>query len=248
MFRTPQYRSRNYGNFLRLVRFAHEFFFGLISLARFVVNIGFLDRPLSFALLWGLITGQWELAAGIGVFCELFWLDLFPAGTYIPPHGQLAVVYSLTTAHCLGLYRPWDLLPVLGIALLAARFGARIENWHRGMQNTHYNQLLQSVRQESGLFAPERFVLRSAIQLVLLNGFFFFLITQGSVLGIAQLRAWWPVAPFELQWAHVWGVALLGAVAALRTKTAYSLWGVGLALMAIGAIFLPAVIFPGRPF
>ncbi|MFO7717592.1 MAG: PTS sugar transporter subunit IIC [Desulfohalobium sp.] len=212
-------------------------------MSRFAVNLGFFERPISVALIWGMATGQWPLAIGVGITFELFWMDLFPAGTYIPPHGQAATVYSLTIAHCMGMYRPWDLLPVVVVALVLAHCWVRLEYWHRHWQNSHYSQLLQSVRQEHGFFAPERFVARSLVQLFVLNGLVFFLLTQISLWAFEWLHPLWPAAPFALQWPHVWGVALLGAVAALRTKAAYAVWLTGLVLLTAAVICLPLPLF-----
>ncbi|PKN31367.1 MAG: hypothetical protein CVU63_24290, partial [Deltaproteobacteria bacterium HGW-Deltaproteobacteria-20] len=36
-----------------------------------------------------------------GIFFELLWLDLFPAGTYIPPQALLSLIATLTILACL---------------------------------------------------------------------------------------------------------------------------------------------------
>ena len=76
----------------RYFRFVGQrFFFALFFLIRFAFNLGFVHRPLFAAALWALFTWQIQPALGAGIFFELLWLDLFPAGTFIPPQSLLAL-------------------------------------------------------------------------------------------------------------------------------------------------------------
>ena len=49
-------------------------------------------------MLWALLTFRLQPALSAGIFFELLWLDLFPAGTFIPPHGLLALTAPLPRA------------------------------------------------------------------------------------------------------------------------------------------------------
>ncbi|MFW6005353.1 MAG: hypothetical protein ACOCPN_02640, partial [Desulfonatronovibrionaceae bacterium] len=62
-----------------------RFFFALLSLARFSVQTGILDRPLVAGFLIYLVTGEMFPAMYVAVFFELLWIDIIPAGTFIPP-------------------------------------------------------------------------------------------------------------------------------------------------------------------
>lgn len=70
-----------------LILLAGGSFFALLSLTRVAVDLGFVHRPIFAALLWAGLTFSLQPAMSAGIFFELLWLDLFPAGTFIPPHA-----------------------------------------------------------------------------------------------------------------------------------------------------------------
>ena len=83
------------------------FFFGLLSLFRNAVHLGFLDRPLVIGILFALILDPDIPFLGIGIFFELLWLDAIPAGTYIPPQSQLAAFVCAEVAALPGRGARW---------------------------------------------------------------------------------------------------------------------------------------------
>lgn len=124
------------------------FFFVLFSLGRFGVNFGFWDRPLVIGMIWAGMTGQWETALPVAIFFELFFLDLFPIGTYIPPHGPFALLSALALVNIFELAQA----PVIFLAMLlcapTAFLGSRLEHIQRRRQNGVYTRMLQSTRGE----------------------------------------------------------------------------------------------------
>lgn len=54
-----------------------------------------LHRPIVLGPLLGLMTGQWELGAAMGVTLELLYADALPIGSWIPPNAAVATGSSL---------------------------------------------------------------------------------------------------------------------------------------------------------
>ncbi len=205
-----------------------------MSLTRFACNTGLLDRPLTIGLLWGALTGEWTTAAGVSIFFELFWLDLFPAGTYIPPHGALSVFLCLSVSHLLGLSAAHQVFPVMILSLPLAWFGSRLEHWQRTFQNKSYNQLIQWSREEWSSFRPKILVKRSMLQIGLVNLALFMV---AAVLLVALLQDTPQVGrlmPSWVSWPLLWMVASIGGVLSLRIKRAHVLLGIG--ICCIGAL------------
>jgi len=53
--------------------------------------------------LWSLFSGQKDISLNLGIFFELLWLDLFPAGTFIPPQSVYAVLLTLSISYIFAL-------------------------------------------------------------------------------------------------------------------------------------------------
>gem|GEM_PF-4133623 len=99
-----------------------------------------------------------QTSLAIGIFFELFWLDLFPAGTFIPPHAPAATLASLALASRLGSAEPRQVLLALLLGLPMAWLGARMDQVRREFENRNYNRILQDARKPQD-FRPERVVL-----------------------------------------------------------------------------------------
>lgn len=100
----------------------------------------------------------------VAIFYEILWLDLFPAGTYVPPNGTLSVFLVLALAYVLdnaGEYTlvsqaslaespenfasflsPATLFVPLVLAMPAAKCASRLESYVRHLSDTRYDQLL----------------------------------------------------------------------------------------------------------
>ncbi|MGM0424142.1 MAG: PTS sugar transporter subunit IIC [Thermodesulfobacteriota bacterium] len=213
-----------------------RFFFGLLSLCRFAFNPGFWDRPLVLGLFFGYFSGDWPTSLGVAIFFELFWLDAFPAGTFVPPHRILATFLTLTLALALGFQSPGQMLPLLLPSVILAGLGSKLEVWQRMQQNSSYNQLLQWTRQDSHRFQPEALVKKGLLQLAAANALLYVLGFLACYYLFQQLQHYWQIELQGLAWEHIWSLGLLGPVLSLRNKRAYQ-------LLVLGAAFLVLLVW-----
>jgi len=201
------------------------FFFVLFSMARFGLNLGFWDRPLVIGLFWSATTGNWEFAVPAALFFELFFLDLFPIGTFIPPHGPFALLATLAMAHIFEVTQPsWGLVLIM-LSMPAALLGSKLEQRHRQWQNFGYTRMLQSTRpgREHSVSAP--LLARNAlVQMCLVQGLAFVL-----VMGVLTPFAEWllprlqsRVLMMSVSWPHIWMLGTLGALLSFRTRKVYA--------------------------
>lgn len=200
-----------------------RFFFALASLARFALNVGFFERPLAAGALWGLATGEWALAANVAIFFELFWLDLFPAGTYIPPNSVASMLLTIGVSHYFGIHEaPVLVIPML-ISLPTALLFSKVEYWQRKMQNHGYNTLIQWGRKNADVNIPGEIILRSLIQLVVIHAIFFsicLLVLIGTINAMSYYIGHLPVVQ-SISWMHLWFIAGIGGAMSLRVRRSY---------------------------
>lgn len=174
----------------------------------------------------------------IAIFFELAWLDMIPAGTYIPPHLGAAVFTALSLASFHHLVQPGEVALVMVAGVPMAWLGKRAEALLRCAQGRCHDRAVQWAGQaESGPF-PERLIYSSVLRSFLVSWLFFF----GSLLAINFIvgRSLHPLRPLldelHLDWPHLWLAASLGGLLALRVRKAYALFFSGAALVGI-AIF-----------
>ncbi len=194
------------------------------------MDLGFVHRPIFAALLWAGLTFSLQPAMSAGIFFELLWLDLFPAGTFIPPHALFSLTATLTLLACLpDADMRVTALIVMG-TLPLAYLGAWAEQLHRKRQNACYNQLLTWNR-SSGveLFAPNRLTVRALGEIFALNFTVFFLCLIPLLSGARLLQ---PLLSGGAQptWPMLWIGACAGAILALRVPRAYALAAAALVL------------------
>jgi hypothetical protein len=165
-----------------------------------------------------------------GIFFELLWLDLFPAGTYIPPHALLSLTATLTLLSCL----PDADMRVTALVVVAtlplAYLGAWVEQLHRKRQNAGYNQLLTWNRSgDMNVFAPDRLTARALGEIFAINFAVLFLCLIPLLAGVRMLQ---PLLAGGMQptWPMLWIGACAGAILALRVPRAYALAGAALVL------------------
>lgn len=182
-------------------------------------------------LFYGLFTGEWVFSIGIALFYELFWLDAFPAGTFVPPHRILATFQTLILASALGFYSSGQVLPLLLPGVLLARIGARVESWQHRQQNASYNQLLKYSRQDSEKFQPGSLVKKGLLQLAAVNFLLYLLSFLACFYLVQYVYANWAWEFKGIAWQHIWSLGLLGAVLSLRNKIAYQFLALGAALL-----------------
>ncbi|MGE4440356.1 MAG: hypothetical protein AB7D27_02580 [Desulfomicrobium sp.] len=171
-----------------------------------------------------------------GIFFELLWLDLFPAGTYIPPQALFSLTATLTILACLpdADMRATALTVIATLPL--AYLGAWIEQLHRKRQNARYNRLLTwNRRSNEDVFAPSRLTSSALLEIFLLNFTIFLLCVTPLCAGLRMLQPWFSGGP-QPSWPMLWAGACAGAILALRVRRAYALAGACLLLGALSTL------------
>lgn len=216
-----------------------RFFFALFSLFRNSLSIGLLERPLVIGLFWGVFTGEYTTAINISILFELFWLDLIPAGTFIPPHITASTFSTLALVHWFDLKVPTEILTVILLSMPLAWLGAKIEIYLRERQRVSYNRLLNWARKPDDETIPGTLILKSII-----TGFISsWLFLMASLLVLKQVVELvinhFPdlLTNSSIGWPHLWIAASLGGVMALRLKRAYVVLILGTALVLFFSIW-----------
>lgn len=167
------------------------------------------------------MTWQWWPALGAGIFFELLWLDAFPAGTYIPPHGLAALCTSLIVLHGLGMPSMRMTTLIFVASCLAAYGGAWLEQAYRTRQNRSYTALLRWNRKGSrSATSPTVLTLLSLTEQFFLSALLLF-VTAACMLYGAKILPAWITQGYEPSWALLWILASTGAVLSLRIPKAY---------------------------
>ncbi len=190
-----------------------------------------------------LLFEPWFPVIAIAIFFELLWLDSIPAGTYIPPHAQLATVVCASAASLLHLQEPGQILPVLLLGLVIAWAGSKAETVQRRRQSRVHEQLLCETRNNSLAYRPERFVGNALLRHFAIHS------ALGAVSGILLYTLAMALLPFwslkgEIGWPILWGAALMGAILALRIRRAYWLLLISAAAAYILLLLLTTGVMP----
>jgi len=188
------------------------------------------------SLLWAGLTFRLQPALSAGIFFELLWLDLFPAGTYIPPQALMSLTATLTILACLpeADMRATALIVIATLPL--AYLGAWVEQLHRKRQNARYNQLLNWNRGGSiGAFAPERLTAGALMEIFLVNFTIFMVCALPLLAGIRLLQ---PLISNGQQpsWPMLWTGACAGAILALRLRRAHALAAASLVIGVLATL------------
>jgi len=169
-----------------------------------------------------LLTGDVFPTIYIAVFFELLWLDLIPAGTFIPPNAVFCLVAATALTMFFQLEYPAQIFMMMLLTLPGAYLLARFEGWHRVRQNRNYNLILRQSRDKFSSFHPEKMILSSLGETFAIN----FL---AACLGIYLLSLIYPLIdsllhPLQdiLTWPHLLMAAGISALAALRIRKAYT--------------------------
>ncbi len=176
----------------------------------------------------------------IAVFFELLWIDIIPAGTFIPPNAIFCVVATICLMEIFGLAHTSQILPLMIMTIPIAFLSSWLEGVQRTGQNKNYNVILQQTRKTPAKYRPDLMIRTSVIQ-----SFLIYLIT--GLLGIYLLLGIFSFIhiylPLEniIQWPHLILIASISALAALRIKKAYISLMVGMVLIAayLGKDLLP---------
>jgi len=179
------------------------------------------------------------LAIFLAVFYELFWLDLFPAGTYMPPNAlfPMLCVLSLSLSQlnhdCITLF-----LPII-LTLPLASFGSYLEKRQREWQVASYNRLILAFRAGSNLEkATGRSIFASLAQLFALNCAAFCIISSLVLFGVSFLTDQMGQSLLypDASWPLLWTIGAVGGLLSLRIRRNYVIFALG--SIGIGLIFL----------
>ena len=188
-------------------------------------------------LCWGVATGDMTTAISVALFFELFWMDLIPAGTFLPPNMLAPTLGTLTLAAAHALSGPSQIVWVMLATMPLAGLGRHIEGALRAGQNANYTRLLKDVRGVD-TFRPEPMVRGALLRFMAANWLFFVLAVGLVGWGFDMLRpvvidlsAWLP-----LQWWQLWFAASIGGLLSIRLRRGY-------VLLACGVVVVLCVIF-----
>lgn len=190
-------------------------------------------------LLWGLLSGDMGLAVSISLFFELFWMDLIPAGTFIPPQMAAATLAALTLAEVHHLRAPSLAVLAILASLPLAWLGTRLEAVERERQNKSYNELLRSSRGGMNDFAPQVLVYRAILRMAAINWLFFLgsslvlVWAAGALLPFVQKH----VILLPVRWWHIWFGASLGGLLSIRFRPGYIFLAAAATGVALAAVF-----------
>ena len=188
------------------------------------------------ALVWAGLTLRLQPALSAGIFFELLWLDLFPAGTYIPPQAIMSLTATLTILACLPDADMRTTALVVIATLPLAYLGAWVEQLHRKRQNARYNQLLNWNRGGAvGVFAPNRLTSGALIEIFLVNFTVFMLCVPPLLAGLRLLQPLFSNGQ-QPSWPMLWIGACAGAILALRLRRAHALAAASLVIGALATL------------
>ena len=198
-----------------------------------------LERPLVVGFFWGLFTGEYTTSLNIAIFFELFWLDLIPVGTFIPPHLTAVTFSALALTTFFGLSNPASVLGVILASMPLAWLGSRMEGWLRDQERSGYNKLLHWVRHPDRDSGPGVLILRSLARTFVVSGVGFFVCVLALKFLFETLFTLYPgvFTSLNVQWVHLWGAATLGGLMALRLKRAYAVLATGVTLFVLFTLF-----------
>lgn len=189
--------------------------------------------------LWGAYTGEYTISLNISIFFELFWLDLIPVGTFIPPHLTAVTFAALSLTTFFGLTNPSEVLAVILASMPLAWLGSRMETWLRDQERSGYNKLLHWVRHPDRDRGPGVLIMRSLARTFVFSWVGFFVAVVALKFLFETLFTYYPgaLAVLDVKWPQLWGAATLGGLMALRLKRAYAVLATGVALFVLFTLF-----------
>ncbi len=209
-----------------------RFFFALFSLTRFSVNISVIERPIVIGFFISILTGEVFPVMYIAVFFELLWIDIIPAGTFIPPNAIFCVWATMVIVEIFSLEFASQIFPVMIATIPIAFLSSWLEEVQRTAQNKNYNIILQQSRKNPVHYKPGSIIKTSIFQLLLI----YLVVGVAGIYGLFLLfDNTYPYLPAEdfLAWPYLIMIASVSAIAALRIKKAYVSLIVGIAIISV---------------
>lgn len=215
------------------------FFFLVALTGRSIAAVGFIERPLTIGFFWWAITGEYAPALPLAVFFELFWLDLIPIGSYIPPMASFPYLVLLFLSRQYQWTEPSVLAFPLAALLPLAYLEPYAESWQRDYQKNASNQLIKQSRSRRPLGAvPFRLLLNSMAQQYAIG----LLLFTAASLSLSYFISLWitdktiGAIPLEISWPALYAIAAIGALLSLRIKRAYIVFALCMAVLLLGKL------------
>lgn len=203
---------------------AGKFFFVLALCARGICNIGFIERPIVLGLAWWAVTGNPVPALPMALFFELFWLDLYPIGGFIPPMPAFPYLLLLYICH----HFHWESSSLIAfpvaLTLPLAYAVPLLEMWQRNRQKNDSVKMVEHIENDGAAKLLAGKTLTRAIAMQLTLGIPLFMISCILVVSIASLpfvQQHAGLVPLELSWPALFMVGAIGAVVGLRIRRVY---------------------------
>ena len=194
-----------------------------------------MERPLVIGLFWSIFFGDTTTSLYIAIFLELFWLDLIPVGTFLPPHLTAATFSALALTTFFGFDQPARIMVIMFASMPLAWLGMKVEEMLREREKDSYNQLLNWARNPQSPHMPTALVVRALGRTFLASWVAFYiaiLILKFVISGIVSV---YPgvLSAIDITWAQLWIAATLGGLMALRLKRVYAILGTGIVLFML---------------
>lgn len=160
----------------------------------------------------------------VAIFFELFWLDLLPVGTFIPPHLTAATFAALSLTVWFDVSSASKILLILFSCMPLAWLGAQLEGVQRMREKRSYNLLLNWARKPDDADLPGRLIAKSTASYFSISFIVFYVLMLFYVHTLEYVMPL--VSPLlsdlKITWAHLLIAATLGGVMALRLRRAYA--------------------------
>lgn len=206
----------------------HMVLAGLLFMAavagRSICNIGFIERPLVIGFIWWLCTGQYSPALPLALFFELFWLDLFHIGGYIPPMGAFPYLLLLLLSSRFAWSTPAAFTFPLAMLLPLAYLFPYIESRQRDYQKNASSLLLRQARRNAPLgVLPAQQIATSIVQqfVIALSLFIAAIAVCYTVFSLNMLEEKTGGIVLNVDWPVLYAIAAIGSLLSLRIKRAY---------------------------
>jgi PTS system mannose-specific IIC component len=174
-------------------------------------------------------------ALPLALFFELFWLDLIPIGSYVPPMPGFPYLILLALSSAMSWTEPtalaFPLAVTMPLAYVIPVLEYRQRNWQKHA-STKFIALAETPRPLESF--PGRLILRSCLQQAG-GGLLVFVLAYASTHYIFSLayddgRG---LIPLDVDWSILYAIAAIGALLSLRIKRAYSVFALCMAGMLL---------------
>ncbi|WP_234970926.1 PTS sugar transporter subunit IIC [Desulfonauticus submarinus] len=188
--------------------------------------MGFFERPLVLSFFWSLVFKDNLPYLNIGIFFELFWLDLFPVGTFVPPQHIVSTIISLFIVYTFKVKSLNHILFIIIMANLFSYFWDWFEVKTRQWNNYIYNKILKSLKLRSEI-NMSNIILSSIGKMFIMNFIIFFVVLIFSFYIYEYISFYIPQTKI-LTWNVLFIISLVGAVLGLRLQKLYIVLSLGI--------------------